>query len=473
MWVKTNLLRRKSILWANKSGKLKLEESKKKNSRIFLIYFTVLVYVLITTGGITDIQLILDDAVVLPIIDAKVSNTVFFLLSPLIVFALFVFYNLHNEHLKSKIQNKNWPIFELAKFPGSDKKTKYFVISENIFSTIFLWGLFPITLFVIAFRYLESHNSLAMWYHFIITFLGTIIAFIFWKNKKYELKQIILSEIIILLLSILIYFAPIVLLDLRFGRFISDSVYSTWDKDIKLFILFCCYIVILPIVVTGILNRFLKANFKKLFRLNIWLALCTIPLVLVHYIVHTPLGEGRNVDLSYQIIAQDPGLVSKGIYSADLRFKHLENASFLSSFLNNADMRYSFFNNATFHSAKLNDADLRKSDLRNVTLIEATLGNANLEGVDLSNSNLFDAELSNSNLKYANFTNCNLRKANLMSAIMDSTDFTGADLREARLNYVELGKCLTLFDAKLDSSVLDDISMHFNHLLSHNSSISK
>lgn len=459
-----------TFVYMNKQTKNGIEESKKKNSRIFLIYFTVLVYVLITTVGITDIQLILNDPVTLPLINVNVNITTFFILSPILIILLFIFYNLHYEHLRTEYTEEYdylyWPVFEFGDFGNSTIEKKILTKLQVTFTTFVMWGLFPIALMVISFRYLESHNLVLMWYHLIINLIGIIIAIILLNNRgKYGYKTILLSEGIILLIIILFYMAMILIVGKSFGRIIDNDIFPGWDKDLKLILLTLAYIIILPSIVTLTVNKIFKKSIGSTFSLNIWLSLVTLVLVMVHYIVRTPYGEGRNADLSYQIIAQNPESAYKGVYSVDLRFKRLENASFISSVLNGADMRYSIFNNATFHSAELDGADLRESDLRNVTLIEAKLHSAKLQGVDLSNSDLFDADLSDSNLKYANFTNCDLRNANLTNTILDSTNFTNADLRGVFVHDASWGKCLTLYKAILDSNGFEYINTYFPRLL--------
>ncbi|MCH8034340.1 MAG: pentapeptide repeat-containing protein [Bacteroidetes bacterium] len=368
-------------------------DSKKKSARIFLIYFSTLIYILITTASITDIQLILDDPVTLPIFNVDVSTTIFFLLSPTILLLLFVFYNLHYLHLKEispKVGNYiNWPVFEFSRFNSPKGLNGFLNFLQISLSNMVIWGLLPLTLLVISFRYLESHNEWIMWYHWSVSFLGICTAFSFWKrNYKFDKITLIISLLSILIISVSIYLIPILRYSKTFGVFLRDEILPNFPKDLKLFVLLIIFPLVISIFVATIQNHFLKKKWQNLLLLNIWMSLIIITFFFIHYIRHFPLGEGRNVNLSYQIISQNPDNPYEGVYSVNLRGKNLEGANIISSVLVNADLReanlqYSALYRSTLDSSNMTDAKLKCSDLH-----EASFKNTIMNGVDFRYANL-------------------------------------------------------------------------------------
>ncbi len=98
----------------------------------------------------------------------------------------------------------------------------------------------------------------------------------------------------------------------------------------------------------------------------------------------------------------------------------------------------------------------------------ANLFRANLEGAEiigsiLRNSNLTETNLKNSDCKGADFERAILEKANLQGADLLSTFFEEADLRDANLtgvknlNIKQLSGAKTLYHAKLDSALLEQV----------------
>ncbi|MCZ6702295.1 MAG: pentapeptide repeat-containing protein [Ignavibacteria bacterium] len=90
------------------------------------------------------------------------------------------------------------------------------------------------------------------------------------------------------------------------------------------------------------------------------------------------------------------------------------------------------------------------------TLYWANLAGANLVGANFTGSILKRADLKKSNLKKANFF-----IANLEGARLDSAQLQGAK----HLTIEQLSKVKTLYDAKLDSILLEAIKRDYPHLL--------
>ncbi|MFI5237415.1 MAG: hypothetical protein ACHQLA_05735, partial [Ignavibacteriales bacterium] len=245
------------------------EESKKKNQRIFITYFLFLIYVLITTASITDIQLVLNDYVTLPIINIRVSTTSFFLISPLFLISLFVFYQLHYLHISSNIsevlQYPDWPLFEFANHKIIEQERDYLNKIQNVLSKIIIWGLLPITLIVITFRSLESHDGWLIGYLSVCSFIGITLSFIFWSQKYSFSKENLALRIVLsfILTTFLFFFYSLCL-----NEIFMIEILPLIDKDLKLISVFALFLILTPLVNYILQRIIIKSKTQYLISLN-------------------------------------------------------------------------------------------------------------------------------------------------------------------------------------------------------------
>jgi hypothetical protein len=109
-------------------------------------------------------------------------------------------------------------------------------------------------------------------------------------------------------------------------------------------------------------------------------------------------------------------------YGSDLRKSDLYGANLTGAALFLADLF-----SANLSDAKLSGADLTGANLKSANLISADLGGATLAGADLSGANLRDAFLSSADLRGANLTDADLTDADLSHA-----DLSDANLKDAK-----------------------------------------
>ena len=539
------------------------DASLKKSSHIFFIYLFTLIYVLITALSITQVQLLLNDKVNLPIIGVGVNITFFTIVSPFILVTLFIIYNLHYLHLKKSASHYiklfyYWPIFEFGKFDLEKGKNNWLNFLQSITASFIIWGLLPLTLFVICFIYLPSHELVTTIWLIVCSSLGNFLVYYFWiENNNYRKKLVNYSILICFILLVIFYFT----VTPQYNSFVENFVYHGSGKDAKLLAI-AIIITLLISIITVFVIRFFNKHWQfittgKFFEhmfYNIWIIILLSPLICIHYLINTESGKNRNINLSYQIISQNPNQTHKGIYSVDLRSKNLINAKLISSVLIKADMRGANLRMAALYSARLDSANLqgatleganllgaklRYADLRGAhlggtilkeadfsyadlryaklfsdskleskstlldstilykanldsadlrgtnltltlildsvklhgaTLDSADLHGVNLDSIDLSGANLKyailnSASLRGANLKSANLTNAKLRDADLREANLQFTVLDSSDLRGAKVDYTQLENVKSLYAAKLDSSVLEDIRNHFDYLL--------
>lgn len=385
------------------------DDGKKKNNRIFLIYFSTLIYILITTISITDAQLILNDPVKLPLINTDVNITIFFIISPLILILLFIYYNMHFLHLpenKTKVSYKMWPVFEFGEFEsvnanaGKIKKTLQMFIWN-----LSIWGSLPITLLIINYGYARSHNEAIMWIIVILSLAGNITVAIFWfisKNHKSESDEFYWDILIIIVLifnSYRIFHIPVI-------HELAVQNISFIKKVVVGFIFLMGILIVFNIAKEIIKKSFFRVKFLtrsrfRLFRF-IFIILLVSPLLVLHYIYKIPSKEGLNVDLSYQIISQNPNVPYKSVYSVNLRSKHLEGANLVATVLIGADLRGAQLQHAALTRAKLDSADLTQANLSYSYLHYASFKGAKLDSVILIKADLNGAILDSADLRYAN-----------------------------------------------------------------------
>jgi uncharacterized protein YjbI with pentapeptide repeats len=109
-----------------------------------------------------------------------------------------------------------------------------------------------------------------------------------------------------------------------------------------------------------------------------------------------------------------------------------------------------------------NEDEGKKANLSNANLSGAYLFGADLSGADLSDANLSDADLSGAKLSGAKLRG---------SAYLRGTDLSGANLRGAYLSVVlglsieQLSTVETLYEAKLDPELMEQVKDKYPHLL--------
>jgi hypothetical protein len=149
------------------------------------------------------------------------------------------------------------------------------------------------------------------------------------------------------------------------------------------------------------------------------------------------------VDLSYQKLINEENEAYETLYWANLQGAHLKGAN-------------------------LEGAILKKADLRH-----ANLGGANLLGTNLRKARLDSAHLEGANIRYANLEDAvlefaHLEGADLMWVNLDGTDLWGADLRGAiNLTLLQFQETRTLYNAQLDSALLNSLRKHYHSLFKH------
>jgi len=283
---------------------------------------------------------------------------------------------------------------------------------QRIFVYFALWWVLPIVLIIFTLTYVKKHDIAMSYYLASLSLLSIFFVIGFWS--KYE--------------------------KIPFLRFLSELNYRMLLTSLLLAFEIFFMVFVIPWSMQGDKYDFLRP----------WLC----------------------VDLSYQVLINKPGTDYKGIYWADLRGIHLEGANLESTVLKRADLRYSHLyranlsvanlQEARLDSANLQGANLQRADLQRVRSWGANLQGADLWGANVQGAYLWVADFQGAYLTRANFQGAYLMRADLQEGVLSEANLQGADLRWSKnLTIDQLKKVKTLYEAQLDSALLDSIEAEY------------
>lgn len=409
-----------------------IAEASKNARKIYLLYVGFLIYCILSVISTTDKQIILNDKVSLPILNIDVPLNGFFLLAPVIAIFVFIYFQFYLIIRKDLICifEKNYPqIGKECLYPWMFiilDYTKKGVIGrlQSAVVKFSVWCLVPFFLMIISTWFVKKHDPDFTYFFGMIPFFGTVIVLWFWCRYEDVFK---IRQIPILILNNLgkIFLIFIVIFYVVFFRFfIIPGAFDGFG------------------IKKGegtVLNGKFNVKKKILYRYRSFFC----------------------VDLSYQKLITEPITDYKEIYWLDLRKAHLEGANLDSTIMKRVDLRNAILKKATMVNSVLQEANLEGACLR-----DAFLWKTNLQDANLLFSDLQGAFLADTNLQKANLQGANLQSAILSDANLQGANFRECDLRGARYLYVEqLSKVKTLYDAKLDSEIREEIKKKYPHLL--------
>jgi uncharacterized protein YjbI with pentapeptide repeats len=194
--------------------------------------------------------------------------------------------------------------------------------------------------------------------------------------------------------------------------------------------------------------------------------------------VLTVLGRRYHI---YEKKNQHLDLSETDLRGAQLTGVHLEKANLgraqlLEAHLEKANLQGVDLAQADLEGAHLEGANLERADLRAAVLEEVDLKGANLQGARLDLTNFNRAHLEKANLQGVHLVEAGLVGANLEGANLEEADLTAVSMDGADLKYVslkgaknltvkQLATVKTLYQARLDPPLLEQIQQQYPHLL--------
>lgn len=451
--------------------------SKLARKALFL-FWVFLIYWFLTIIGISDIRIVFDKMVRLPIFELEIGLDLFFVLVPVIAIFIYAYSQLILHQVITLLKELEMNDYAIRKryfhplmlYPLEIPECGLFGLLQRLLNKLILWAPLPFVLIFNAFWYIRTHDRLLSYVVSSIAVLGTLIVLWFWKRNSFYWRRKSLIRTIVC-----------------WGIFSLMVVVET-----------CLFIYFIPNAQEGIIpGKFGQSYLGR------------------------PLAHLVRVDLSHQKLVPEPAAEYRGHLWADFERARLEGADLRKTFLKRAnlkgahllrtnmeyavlegadlrfaDLRYTnlicaeakgadfsgalmrvtflrdanlqgaCFRGATLLYARMSYADLRGAELALANLVEAILFDANLQG-----ANLWEANLKGSDLIKADFLNANLKNSNLQGARFWKTNLQGANLEGAilleaeGLDTAQLSKVETLYKAKLDPALYREVKNQFPHLL--------
>lgn len=357
----------------------KISEASKNTRRIHSLYIGLLFYCFLTVLTVTNMQLVFNETVRLPIFNLDVPLNGFFFISPIMVLILFIYFQIHLNELKQLTNT-----LEL-KYPNDKKRIYPWIMNlsdnhpseiinkiKNFIISFSLWWALPLFLCTNAFQFVKKHakiwNIIVV---FLIPIIGIIFVLLFWEFYNHRDCNFKVKEFI--------------------NRLKRDGI---------------IYLLILFIIIEIFLLFSIHFSFKGIKIIKSWPC----------------------VDLSYQKLIIEKNEDYKTLYWIDLKNIHLEGANLSGSILKRADLQNAYLKNAILQytdlrEARLDNADLQNSDLWSAQLENATLKNTKLDGAKFWKANLKNARFDNASLKKTEFNGAQLNGADFKNAITNNVDF--------------------------------------------------
>ena len=492
------------------------KESERKLGVSMLVTLTFSAYVLLAVLSTTDMMLLREGAIALPVIQVGVSVIEFYRIAPLLI--LLLHFNLlakltlyareiYDSNSSSQALRGAQGLFCKALIVLSSFEPKRLILemkNEN-FTGVFIrlifliiFGTIPlIVLLIIQARFLAYQDVKFTFYHqFLITF-DLFFQFVFMLNfyklitakKKFLLVPLLIEGIInfkrvirtirVILVGLVFFVSPLLFVwgvalvpdssieetikfDLR--RSVAGCFVKDWWND---------YTSSCTIIESIEGERFINIQ-------NETIALREPPPEIVGAVIHT---KG---DLNPKIPCEHVGVLNLNERSlnyanfSNSKFKcvemegtqlygsNLEGVDLSGINLQKADLRGVKLSKTILSAAKLSHANLSKAKLRKADLSDAYLDGTDLSGAYLFAANLIGANLYGANLAGAMMVSVELKEASMIGAglidadlyevNLDKSDLSGANLSRAKLDSTSL-KGANLYGARLYRAQLNDITL--------------
>ena len=418
--------------------------------RIFFVLLLACVYCWLTIATTADVKLITNSVSSrLPIIETEMPIVPFYFSAPLVLLSVYIYFHFYLHQLWKALamlpaifpdsrtldqQAYPWLVIAIVRRHYSIlAQDKSLLARLEVLGTVLLaWWAVPLSLMGFWIRYLPRHDWVGTGLHIGFLAASISLAIIFHLSAKNTIS----------------------------ANKAAQSNYRVFQisRSVRypLYVGICTALII--ILSFGAINGVHSKEFDLTdFKI-------TVPLFfrLFRYDVFADL---RETDVSskpadfWRIKNQEDRINSvKGAFlkKADLRYADMFRAFLAKAILRNASMngarlRKTIFQNADIRGANLDDTDLRGANLKGADLREATLLKADLTGAQLQNANLGLTLLHGANLNEANLENADIRCADLTSVNNLTVD--------------QLAEVKTLYNAKMDQTMLNQIKQSLPHLL--------
>ena len=442
-------------------GLVNVAEASKTTQGLFYSILFICAYAWLTVASTRDPQLLNNNtptASRLPILGTDIPLVQFYLVAPLLLLAVFIYFHLCLQRLWEELgelpaifpdgrplDRKAYPwIFNvLIRVHAPRLREQRSPLTRwQIRMTMFLgWGLVPLTLLVLWARYLRSHDWWITSVHIFLlsVALGAGLGFrrlasstlrgaerrpFEWKRAWADARArgFLVTTLTCLFLA-LISFGSIVGVNPLSAKRGVDLTRAGWSHTLD------------PRVWVPRVLEFCKVSpFAQLDDSSLSTKPTNWSGGLSDHEIDSVRGadcEGRNLRYA----------MAYNTFGVNGYFKHVDaqGCDFRASDLRYADFRQSQLGHVNFRDSNVSHADFRWANLTGAKLVEAKAEKANFEGaigidLDLSRADLANADFTDAVLLGANFTGANLTGANLAGTdLSGATGLTPAQLLSARI----------------------------------------
>lgn len=453
-----------------------LEESSKNCRKILLILLLVCAYSILTIITTTDVELITNlHSSPLPIMQSQIKIGVFYLFAPFLLLTLYVYFHLSLQRFWDELADlpaifPNGRALDQMVYPWlfngyiraqiqilSENRPPYSRLQTGI--VIFIaWWVVPITLGILWWSYLKTHDWIVTTSHIIILTASFTALVHFQCSARKTLRQHCIGP--------------------------SSKKNSIHSKCLEKFGCYGEYILKDKI-------KFIVLNVCLLlvFSLSSYIFATYIQVVDIHNkeVSIKPSNWTGKYEKTAEEIAAVTGaelsdknlcraragkafLVKANLYNARLQKINFENADLRHADLKSAVLRDARLVKADLRGAHMSNADLQKAELMNARLQGASLDmaildNARLYYADLQGTNFNQASLCEAELLHANLKNADLRNADFRNTVLEGANLNSANLLYARnLTVKQLLKTNSLHNALLDDKLLNKIRRDYQYL---------
>jgi len=479
-----------------------VEKTSQNARKIFFAMLSGCVYSWLTIATTTDVRLLTNtSSSPLPIIGTEIPIAWFYITAPLVLISLFLYFHFYLLGLWESLAGLPaifpdgkrlderaypWLLNRLVRKHFKRLKDDRPIMAklQELIVIILAWWVVPITMTGFWLRYLVRHELIGTSIHIFLLFFSVTFSLIFFRLCKAILQRDEIETFSFknFLHDKISYYVILIGFVLIFSSFVGFSIWGAdfREKDISIKPSDYYKIETVEKQIESVKGADLKG--RNLNNADMYDA----------FLVKTDLRGAslKSADL------KGVNLQKANLEGADLRKANLQGANLQEANLQGANLQKALLYKANLQEANLESANLQEAILQEANLQEANLESANLQKANLHGANLQKAKLRGVNLQEANLNTTNLQKtklrgvnlhkallrgANLQETdirnlIVEQADFEKANLQQASFIYADfagaknltieqLSKVKTLYKAKLDPELMEQVKKCCPHLL--------
>lgn len=430
-----------------------IAEASKMTQSLFATVLLVCSYIWLTVASTTDSQLLNNAAPPasrLPILGTDIPLVRFYLVAPLLLLCLYVYFHLCLQRLWEELaelpavfpdgrplDKKAYPwlmnVLIRAHLPHLRAHRSNLARWQSRMSIVLGWGLVPITIMTLWFRYIRSHDWNVTLVHVLLIgaaigagtgFLGLASATLTGAEKKTFLWRKAWANartrcFLASTVGLIVFFV--------FSYGVIEGVDPNLSEQ--------------ELAIFGAGRMNVRRVIPKVFEA-------------IGYPAFAHLDDAnlstKPANWTGKSLQEIDSVKAADLTSRNLRFASAFNAFLAGAYMMDIDAR-----GIDFRESDLRRADFRRSDLRTAHFRKANMEKADLRWTDLSHASLREANLKDADLTEAKLTDAQLRDAKAAGAIFKGADLRGTNLTGTDLSGADLSEVVGLTQTQLDLATVD------------------